>query len=159
MINGAKQYILSELVFKCKRNPTPNEAIRATTDIIKRVSEEFGIDPFRSIAKAKSVIETQIEEHAIIQPAEIGKQVFSDNYQCLEKYNLSINEKSINCNIPQISVTNNKVSKHKIKTDTGIEIIFPSNYIEDGKYIDVKSNPDGTISIELKNIGKITNSI
>ena len=52
MINGSKHYILSDLVFKCQKKPTPNEAIKATTDIIKCVSEEFGIDPIRTVAKA-----------------------------------------------------------------------------------------------------------
>ncbi len=51
-----------------------------------------------------------------------------------------------------------KVQKHKIKTDTGIEITFPSGYIEEGKYIDVRTNHDGTMSIEIKNVGKIKNT-
>ena len=46
---------------------------------------------------------------------------------------------------------------HKIKTDTGIEITFPSEYVENTEYIQFINNPDGTISIELKHIGKITN--
>ena len=46
---------------------------------------------------------------------------------------------------------------HKIKTDTGIEITFPSEYIENTDFIQFINNPDGTLSIELKNIGKIVN--
>ena len=46
---------------------------------------------------------------------------------------------------------------HKIKTDTGIEITFPSEYIENTDFIRFINNPDGTLSIELKNIGKIVN--
>jgi len=46
---------------------------------------------------------------------------------------------------------------HKIKTDTGIEITFPVDYTHDQRYIDFINNPDGTISIEIKNVGKIIN--
>ena len=46
---------------------------------------------------------------------------------------------------------------HKIKTDTGIEITFPSEYIDNSDYIQFINNPDGTLSIELKNIAKIVN--
>ena len=46
---------------------------------------------------------------------------------------------------------------HKIKTDTGIEISFPADYTSNSDYIEFINNPDGTISIELKNIGKIVN--
>lgn len=44
-----------------------------------------------------------------------------------------------------------------IKTDTGIEITFPTDYFENHDYIEVVNNPNGTLSIEIKNIGKITN--
>ena len=46
---------------------------------------------------------------------------------------------------------------HKIKTDTGIEITFPADLFQNTEYIEFINNPDGTISIELKNIGKIIN--
>ena len=49
------------------------------------------------------------------------------------------------------------VRNHKIRTDTGIEITFPSEYIENTDFIQFINNPDGTLSIELKNIGKIVN--
>ena len=46
---------------------------------------------------------------------------------------------------------------HKIRTDTGIEITFPAEYFENPDFIEFVSNPDGMISIELKNIGSIEN--
>jgi hypothetical protein len=45
----------------------------------------------------------------------------------------------------------------KIKTDTGIEIIVPAECLENNDYIEFVSNPDGKISISIKNIGKILN--
>ena len=62
---------------------------------------------------------------------------------------------------PKLSVENPKVVKsirsHKIKTDTGIEIKIPTEYLENSRYVEFINNPDGTISIALKNIGKIVN--
>ena len=46
---------------------------------------------------------------------------------------------------------------HKIKTDTGIEITFPTEYFENHDFIEFINNPNGTISIEVKNIGRILN--
>ena len=50
-----------------------------------------------------------------------------------------------------------KGRNHKIKTDTGIELLFPVDYFENKDFIEFINKPDGTISIELKNIGKIMN--
>ena len=46
---------------------------------------------------------------------------------------------------------------HKIKTDTGIEISFPVEYMQNREFIEIKTNDDGTLRIELKNINKIVN--
>ena len=46
---------------------------------------------------------------------------------------------------------------HKIKTDTGIEISFPVEYMKSREFIEIKTNDDGTLRIELKNINKIVN--
>ena len=50
-----------------------------------------------------------------------------------------------------------KLKNQKIKTDTGIELTFPTEYSENSHFIEFVNKPDGTISIEIKNVGKITN--
>ena len=42
-------------------------------------------------------------------------------------------------------------------TDTGIEIVFPTDYYQKTDLIEFQNNADGTISIVIKNVGKITN--
>ena len=49
------------------------------------------------------------------------------------------------------------IRSHKIKTDTGIEIKIPTEYLENNRYVEFTNHADGTISIQLKNIGKIVN--
>jgi hypothetical protein len=46
---------------------------------------------------------------------------------------------------------------HKIKTDTGIEITFPSEYAADSNYIEFTADDQGNVSIIIKNVGKIEN--
>ena len=55
------------------------------------------------------------------------------------------------------AVAERRGRNHRIRTDTGIEITFPSEYCDNRDYIEFVNNPNGLISIELKNIGKITN--
>ena len=49
------------------------------------------------------------------------------------------------------------VRNHKIRTDTGIEISFPAEMGSNSEYIEFVNEPNGLISIELKNIGSIEN--
>jgi len=45
----------------------------------------------------------------------------------------------------------------KIRTDTGIEVTFPAEYSRNPEYLTFTSEADGTLSIQLKNIGSIEN--
>ena len=42
-------------------------------------------------------------------------------------------------------------------TDTGVEILFPSEYYKDDENISIINNDDGTISVQINNINKLTN--
>ena len=45
----------------------------------------------------------------------------------------------------------------RLVTDTGIEILFPSEYYKDDDNISIINNDDGTISVQINNISKLTN--
>ena len=55
------------------------------------------------------------------------------------------------------SVAARMTKSHRIRTDTGIEITFPSEYSSSPEFIEFINEADGTLSIELKNIGSIEN--
>ena len=45
----------------------------------------------------------------------------------------------------------------KIVTDIGVEVIFPAEYYQNNEYIEFINNDDGTISIQINNIGEVIN--
>ena len=49
------------------------------------------------------------------------------------------------------------VRNQKIRTDTGIEVTFPAEMARNSEYIEFVNEPNGLISIALKNIGSIEN--
>ena len=48
-----------------------------------------------------------------------------------------------------------KMCKHKLKTDTGIELTIPTDYMDNIEYVEFNNNDDGTLSITLKHISNI----
>ena len=59
--------------------------------------------------------------------------------------------------LSRVSCERAAVRNHKIRTDTGIEISFPAEMGSNSEYIEFVNEPNGLISIELKNIGSIEN--
>ena len=57
---------------------------------------------------------------------------------------------------PQNEATTKKFEKQYLKTDTGIEINIPMEQYQDANQVEFLTNPDGTISVLIKNINKIS---
>ena len=47
--------------------------------------------------------------------------------------------------------------KQRIVTDTGIEITFPSEYYQESGLIEFTDETDGTITISIKGVNRVTN--
>ena len=54
-------------------------------------------------------------------------------------------------------VANRLTKTHRIRTDTGIEIAFPSDLADKPGYIDFSTEPDGRLSITIRNVVSIEN--
>ena len=57
---------------------------------------------------------------------------------------------------PQAESTTRRFGKQHLTTDTGVEIKIPMEQYQDGEHIEFITNPDGSISILIKNVGHIT---
>lgn len=157
-IDGNPVHILPELLLECSSSISSKEVVKIVNEVTKSVAEEYGTNVAVAVSKAKNYIVENSEESDTLCPFDLAEEVFSDSLLMKEAFEKKIEEKNIPHDVKIEKQSAVKASKnHKIKTDTGIEITIPVEYFEDEKYLAFVNNPDGTISIELKNIGKIIN--
>ena len=157
-INGDEVMVLPDKVLQCTYGQSARETVRMIKKITSEVAEEYGSNSAVAVSRAKSCIIERAEQNVPFTPSDLCEEVFHDN----EVMKKTFRQKAMEADMPpKISVENPKVVKsirsHKIKTDTGIEIKIPTEYLENSRYVEFTNNPDGTISIALKNIGKIVN--
>ncbi|MCC8169974.1 MAG: nucleoid-associated protein, partial [Oscillospiraceae bacterium] len=93
-----------------------------------------------------------------IEPEEMAKSIFDGRPVMRQEFM----EKIEDANVPEKVEMNSYVTKKigsnvKLSTDIGVELSFPAEYYRDGKYIDIINNEDGTISIQINNIGELIN--
>ena len=69
----------------------------------------------------------------------------------MEKYHMEKAEVA-----PQSQETTRKFEKQYLKTDTGIEINIPMEQYQDANQVEFITNGDGTISVLIKNINRIS---
>ena len=157
-IDGCDKYIIPDIILNCEKEISSKEALKVVKSVVGEIAEKGGQNSSTAIAKAKVFLSENAEVSEHIDTEELSYAVFPDNEELMEAFKQEIMEKGV----PKVLSVRQDYAlregkKHKIKTDTGIEITVPSEFFNNRDYIEFKNNIDGTISIAIKNIRKITN--
>ncbi len=158
-INGEKEFYLSGHFLNCSCELSDNATLKILDKVAKSINKKYYDEDFDKALKLKKAVSESFEDHAAIQVDQIADKVFENNLEIRREYveeiaKAGINKKEIT--IPD-SLIEKKFKTHRIKTDTGIEIGFPLEYADSSDKIEFVNQPDGTLSIIIKNIGRITN--
>lgn len=157
-IEGKDTHVLPDLLLQCTSSISTKEAVKMVKKLVTKVTDEFGGDTTKAITQVKSYMAENLEESETLSPLDLGRDLFSSSGPMLQEFENKVKELGIPENIKvDKEYVQRSVRSHKIKTDTGIEITFPADYYNNSEYIEFLNNVDGTISIQLKNIGKIIN--
>lgn len=158
IIEGEGIFALPQRILCCEGAMSSKEAVKWVQKVTAKVAEENGLNTTIAIAKAKNCLLHCGQEQKDLSAQDLGRAVFGDQKGLQADFTQRLAQKEVP---PQVKMEPDFAQKsgqnHKIKTDTGIEITFPAAYVEEEKYIHFVHHADGTMSIELKNIGKITN--
>ena len=129
--------------------------------VMKSSLDETNSDYYKVlVSKMKEYITENIEEgeHKYIETDKVAEKIFDGKPGMREEFI----EKIEKANVPQRVEVNSYVTKKlssnvKIVTDIGVEVIFPAEYYQDSEYVQFINNEDGTISIQINNIGEVIN--
>ncbi len=158
-INGAKEFYLSKCFLNCTTDLSDNEKMKIIDKVTKKINKKYYDEDFDKVAKLKNVVSQSIEDNSKVSVEKIAEEMFDTNLEVREEYIQEIQKAGLTeeaIEIPQ-KIADRKFKTHKIKTDTGIEINFPLSYYDNSDMIEFSNNPDGSISIIIKNVSKIIN--
>ena len=157
-INGKKEEYFSELFLKCKTRLSDKKKLKLVEKAIESVNTEAydELDRYEPNMKAKAIIHEELDKNGGFVVEDIGDLVFKDRedlrtaYQeKLEHYDLVKEEV-----LPQSETTTKRFERQSLVTDTGIEIKIPMDQYENGN-VEFITNNDGSMSLVIKNIGKL----
>ena len=157
-INGEKCNYLSEVFLKCKAAMSSKSKLDIVTRAVEQVNKKHFADKPVAQMEAKRIIKEEIEEKGTINVEQISEKIYGKVPEIkaefdakMEKYHMQKAEVK-----PQSEKTTKKFEKQYLKTDTGIEINIPMEQYQDANQVEFITNPDGTISVLIKNINKIS---
>ncbi len=158
LVNGQEAFALSDQVLSCDAALSVKETLAAVRSVAEEIAENHGKSTLETVAKVKSRLAETAEISETLDLAALGRELFPASPLLQQEYAAELK----NCGLPETVTLDRDFAvkssrSHKIKTDTGIEVTFPADYFQNTEFIEFINNPNGTISIQLKNIGKIIN--
>lgn len=158
-IAGEDTFLIPDGLLQCETGVSGKEAIDAVTRVVEQVAEEHGANTAVALAKAKAAVAEAVEEDEELPPWDIVDEAFEDEPVMRDAIKASLQEEHLPERVPveRAQVERAAVRNHKIRTDTGIEISFPAEMVDNPDYIEFVNEPNGLISISLRNIGSFEN--
>lgn len=161
-IAGQDTLIVPDGLLQCSKQASSREAVQAVTSIVEEVAEEYGLNTAETVSRAKAAVARDVEVAEQFEPEEIGREVFEDAPEMQRRYEERLEETARSESLPEEvpmrrGEANRMAQRHRIRTDTGIDISFPSEYGHDSTYLAFSTDPDGHIQIVIRNVAKIEN--
>lgn len=160
-VSGKKTNYFSQMFMQCTTQLSQKAKLAIVEKAVESVQKEFmnESEQFEEKMKVKSIIHRELEEQGEISIPEVASKVFEEKVELREKFKEKIDKYNIKEDEPIKPVneaTKKKFGKQQLMTDTGIEIKIPMEQYNSTDSIEFITNQDGTISVLIKNIGKIT---
>ncbi len=156
-IAGEERWLIPDGLLQCSMEASGKEVFDTVARIVEEVAEEYGANTAVAVSKAKARVSEAVEESEELAPWDLADEVFEDE-PLQKRFEEALAEEAMPERVVVEKAVAKRVAKnHKIRTDTGIDITFPAEYGENPEFMEFISAPNGLISIELKNIGRIEN--
>ena len=100
----------------------------------------------------------EIQESGSLNVEKISEKIYGDTPEIQEEFDAKMEKYHMNKAevTPKSQATTKRFEKQYLKTDTGIEINIPMEQYQDASQVEFITNPDGTISVLIKNINRIS---
>lgn len=156
-INGEKEFYISKLMLNSEPELSDKEKVDIVNKVSKKIVKDYYEDDISKIAEIKNAIVESIEDTNSIDINYVKTKVFQNNIDLQNIYDEEIVKRGLTEKVIEVSENlEKKVPKtQKLVTDNGIEIKIPVSYLTTSENVEFINNPDGTISILLKNIKEL----
>lgn len=158
-VMGTKTNYLSTLFLQCHTRPSEKKKLNAVDKAVESVAKKhYGDDAPREQMEIRRVMCDELSKPEGLKVEEIPFKLFPDSPVMQEEVKEKLEQVDLSTAViaPQTPATVKKYKSQRLTTDTGIEIKIPMEAYEDHSQFELIFNPDGSRSILIKNITKLT---
>ena len=128
-LDGKDVSIIPNFILECTNSISPKAAVNAVKNIALQLSEQHGKNSAAIVSRTKAFLAENAETSDSLDTVELSHMVFPESDELAEEFVQQIHQQGIPVSIPvERTYAIREGKKHKIKTDTGIEITIPSDF-------------------------------
>ncbi|GAB6107910.1 nucleoid-associated protein [Fusibacter bizertensis] len=155
-IDGSKSRYITEKILCLNDVMTTKRKIDLITKTAEKVIEKYDDQPLITTAQLRKMVTEELDETGTLDMKRIVDTCF-DTEVAKDTYLKELDEKGVKPESLQMNEGQTKKLKRtqRLKTASGVEIILPFEYVSRSENLSIVNNPDGSVSIELKNLGAL----
>lgn len=161
--SGEKRSYLSSQVFDSEPVASLDENVKVIKKVAEKIGKKFETPTYDVVAEVKEAVFDTINKTGTITSKEVAEKVFKDNVTAKLAFEEEVQEKGYVDQAPLLKevkeITEKKYSKQKLKLSNGIEMTVPLEVYRNPELIEFVNNPDGTISVMIKNVEEVINRL
>lgn len=156
-IEGTKENYLSKRFLKCGTKLSSKEQMGIVKKVTDQLSKKYFDEDIEKKMDIKTELYNNIESSGEVNLEKFATQVFQAQEEVKEAFFEALEKQGLEEPVIQLSekTISRSFDKQRIKTDNGIEIKIPMELYNDPSKMEFITEPDGKISIVIKNINKI----
>lgn len=158
--SGEKRLYFSTDILKDLPEESLENNVKRIKKVAEKIGEKYSAPQFEIIGEVKEAVLSTVADYGELNPEKIGEKIFSNNIEAKTTFVKEIKEAGFSDKtqlIPEAKeVSVKKYGKQKLKLSNGIELIVPMDIYKNQELIEFINQPDGTISVLLKNISDIS---
>lgn len=157
-IDNEKCFYLSNLILMCNYVLSEKEAFTIIDETVKNLIKKECNNDYEKANIAKTVFVDDYITDGSLDVDNIADVVFDGDTKLQQQFKSSIEQQGLFDKQVKIasSIENKICSKQKYITDTGIEILIPTDQLKRDDVIEFVNNSDGTISVAIKSISLLS---
>ncbi len=155
-MGGEAVHYFSERFLECQPSMSKKELVTLLSDVSEEINSIYYNDNVEQAAKIKvALMDESIEEEGLVSAVGVASRAFADNEEARTAFIEQLKEAGMPPDAPLgEKLVRQQFGAQKFKASNGIEIKFPAELSDDSEAIAFTHNPDGTVTVTLKNLRK-----
>ena len=153
-VDGIRDFYLSTQILGCTESKSPRQKTTKLLQVAERVANLYYSDEDEMDIHISTTMHEELQKGQILSVGNLGQKFFLNNPAAQEEFFERLSAADIYRD-EELSLSERfqrKFQKQAIKTSSGVEIKIPTQVYSNSDEIEFINNPDGTISLLIKNI-------